>query len=368
MKLHRLVILVSTCWLSAHAMAAASTPHDIDHQVIVDDTSQVAINMDQHLSKIEAEGFSGAIVVTQGDRVVLQKGYGFADREASVPYTADTVQSHGSITKQMTGAAILLLEHEGKLSVNDTLDQYFDDVPADKQGITLHHLLTHSSGLVGGIGPDREPIEAHAYIERLMATDLISKPGDQYHYANTGYALLGLIIEQVSGQSYETFLRERLLVPAGLMDTGYVLPQWPESRLAVGYRNDERWGLVYQRGWLDDGPGWHLRANGGLHTTVKDMRLWLKTLQGQGRLPIEAVQKWLTPYIEETGGQSHYGYGWAVRDTPWGEMVNHRGSNGVFSAEFVWFPDQDLFFYIQGNSNQIPAANQRPHLIEAAFD
>lgn len=368
-KLTLAVIVLMISISIPFSAGASDTQTDlIDHDLVINTDSEIAIRIDAHLSRIEAEGFSGAIVVTHEGRVILQKGYGFADRDTSVPYRPDTVQSHGSITKQMTGAAILLLEHHGRLDLDDSIDQYFDNVPADKQRITIHQLLTHASGLVGGIGPDREPIDAATYIDRLMQTALVSEPGQQYYYSNAGYALLGLIIEQVSGQSYEAFLREHLLLPAGLMETGYVLPNWADARLAVGYRDGERWGQIYQRGWLADGPGWHLRANGGLHTTVKDMRLWLKTLQGQGPLPIEAVNKWLTPYIEETGGQSHYGYGWAVRDTPWGQMINHRGSNGVFSAEFVWFPDQDLFFYIHGNSNDIPADAQRRFLIEAAFD
>lgn len=330
--------------------------------------SQIGEKIDRYLSAMEALGFSGAIIVSEGDEVVLRKGYGLADREARRPYTPTTIQTHGSITKQMTAAAILLLESRGGFSIDDSIELFFNEVPEDKQGITLHQLLTHSSGMPGGIGPDDEPIVAQAYVKRAMAEPLGFEPGTGYGYSNVGYALLGLIVERVSGETYEAFLREQLLLPAGLVETGYVLPEWDRDRLAVGYRNGERWGAVYKRGWLEDGPNWHLRANGGLHTTVDDMYRWLNTVRGRGVLDAEAVRRWTTGYVKEGNSESRYGYGWVVRDTQWGRMINHGGSNRIFSAEFVWLPDQEFFFYIQGNTSMISALEQRDRLLAAAFD
>ncbi|MDH3266742.1 MAG: beta-lactamase family protein, partial [Gammaproteobacteria bacterium] len=119
--------------------------------------SGIAEKIDRYLSAMESLGFSGAIIVSHGGEVVLRKGYGLADRETRRPYMPTTIQSHGSITKQMTGAAILLLDSRGKLSVDDSINLFFNDLPEDKQSITLHQLLTHSSGLPGGVGPDEEP-------------------------------------------------------------------------------------------------------------------------------------------------------------------------------------------------------------------
>ncbi len=335
---------------------------------VVSHQSSIGMNIDHYLSAMEALGFSGAIIVTHGGAVVLREGYGLADREARRPYTPTTIQSHGSITKQMTGAAILLLESRGELSVDDPIDLYFDDLPEDRQAITLHQLLTHSSGLPGGVGPDEEPIGARAYLDRLMAEPLQFGPGSGYGYSNAGYSLLGMIVERVSGQSYEAFLRDELLLPAGLTETGYLLPEWDRDRLAVGYRNGERWGVVYERAWLEDGPTWHLRANGGLHTTVDDMHRWLNTVRGRGVLGAEAARRWTTGYVKEGSSESRYGYGWVARDTEWGRMINHRGSNSIFSAEFVWLPEQELFFYIQGNTSMVAALDQRSRLLAAAFD
>ncbi len=342
-------------------------------QEVVDGESGIGVRVHRYLSAIEVLGFSGAIIVSYKGEVELRQGYGLAERETRRPYTPTTVQSHGSITKQMTGAAILLLESRGELSVSDSITTYFETVPEDKRYITLHQLLTHSSGLTGGVGPDDEPIEARAFVERVMATPLQFKPGTRYAYSNAGYSLLGLIVERVSGQCYEAFLREELLLPAGIKRTGYVLPGWNPDRLAVGYRGGKRWGLVQDRGWLDDGPGWHLRANGGLHTTVDDMHQWLSTVRGQGVLDVETSRRWTTGHIDEGGGDTRYAYGWVVRDTPWGKMINHGGSNSIFTAEFVWLPERELFFYIQGNSSMVStslvsALDQRDRLLAAAFD
>jgi len=330
--------------------------------------SEIGDNIHRYLSAMEALGFSGAIIVTQGGEVVLREGYGLADRDTRRPYTPSTVQTHGSITKQMTGAAILVLESRGALSVDDPIDLYFDQVPGDKRDITIHQLLTHSSGLPGAIGPDDEPIEAPAYVERVMGTSLQFEPGTGYAYSNPGYALLGRIVERISGKGYETFLREELLLPGGLTETGYVLPEWDLDRMALGYVDGELWGAVQGRGWLDDGPNWHLRANGGLHTTVDDMNRWLNTVRGQGVLDAEVTRRWTTGYVTEGSSDSEYAYGWEVRDTEWGPMIAHNGSNRIFSADFVWLPEPDVFFYIQGNTSRVAAERQRGPLLAAALD
>ena len=333
--------------------------------------SEIGKNIDRYLSGMEALGFSGAIIVSEGEEVVLRKGYGLADRETRRPYTSNTIQTCGSITKQFTAAAILLLESRGKLSVNDTITKYFNQVPNDKKNITIHQLLTHSSGLPGAIGPDDEPIGKQGYLDRAMKAPLQFSPGSSYSYSNTGYSLLAMIIEKISGQSYEAFLREELLLPAGLTETGYILPNWNRDQMAIGYRKGERWGEVYKRGWIEDGPNWHLRGNGGIHTTVDDMFKWLKTVQGRGVLKEDVAKRWTTGYVTESNGYSNYGYGWVVYEhNRWGRIITHSGSNRIFEANFVWVPEKDFFFYIQGNTSMFPAASvgSSSNILDAAFD
>lgn len=361
-----LILGAAGCAATGDRTGESGSPGVADGAMVED--SGTAVRIDRYLRAMEAMGFSGAVAVDTGGNVVLRKGYGLADRQTGRPYTPATVQTHGSITKQMTGAAILLLEYRGKLSVDDAITQYFEDVPEDKRNITIHQLLTHSSGLPGSIGRDIEPIGAEAFVNRAMAAPLEFEPGSAYSYSNVGFSLLGIIVERVSGTAYETFLREELLLPAGLAETGYLLPDWDPERLAVGYQGGERWGLVHQRQWREDGPGWHLRANGGLHTTVDDMHRWLETVRGRGVLPEDPAARWTTGYVDEGGGDSKYAYGWAVHDTELGPMVAHNGGNGIFSADLVWLPEQAFFLYIQGNTSVVPAARQRDALLAAAFD
>jgi CubicO group peptidase (beta-lactamase class C family) len=361
--------LIAACSVKNENSARHAVQTPFQSTEWVDEESETGVNIDRYLSGMEALGFSGAIIVSEGGEVVLRKGYGYANRETRQPYTPVTVQSNGSITKQMTAAAILLLESRNQLSVDDSITKYFDSVPQDKHSITIHQLLTHSSGLTGGVGGDDEPTEKQPYLDRLLAEPLQFDPGTGFGYSNAGYSLLGMIVEQVSGENYETFLRNELLLPSGMTNTGYILPEWNRENMAVGYRDGETWGEVYERGWLEDGPNWHLRANGGLHTTVDDMYRWLRTLRGRGILNEDVVRRWTTGYVTENNGQSCYGYGWVVYDHDrWGKVITHSGSNRIFEADFVWLPEKDLFFYIHGNSSVLPSASLSGNILAAAFD
>ncbi|MBU1094942.1 MAG: beta-lactamase family protein [Bacteroidetes bacterium] len=331
--------------------------------------STIGQNIDDYLTAMEAIGFSGAILVSHKDEVLLSKGYGYSDRENRISFTPKTVQSNGSNTKQFTGVAILLLESRNQLSVNDSLPVYFENVPVDKQQITLHQLLTHSSGLLQGVGYDDEPIEFAQFFERLMEEPLEFEPGTSYNYSNAGYSLLARIVEKLSGVNYETFIYENLLKPSGMMETGYIRPSWKSENIAIGYQKGKKWGKVYKNGWIEDGPNWHLRGNGGIHTTIEDMHKWLATVKGVGVLDKNAVEKWTTGYVTENNGYSKYGYGLvSYVDDKWGKVITHSGSNSIFTSHFFWLPERDFFFYIHGNNSIFPVYEFEENILKAAFD
>lgn len=349
-------------------LAPASHAADpVDPQVHTPPGSALAGRVDALLEHLTVLGFSGAIIVDEGGTVTLARGYGMADRERGIPFTPDTANSVGSITKQFTGAAILLLAERGELSVQDPITDYFEDVPADKRGITLHHLLTHTSGLPDVGRSDFDLITADDIVSLAMAAPLLAPVGEVQQYANVNYSLLGLVVERLSGQGYEAFLREQLFAPMDMDETGYRV-DWPSDRIAVGYREGDRWGTVLDRPWLDDGPAWTLRANGGIHSTVYDMHRWLSVLRGEGVLSRESVAQWTAPHADEGGGDSFYGYGWVNWTTPIGPMIAHNGGNGIFSADFFYLPDEDIAFYLHGNTSLALAADQREAILEAAFD
>lgn len=310
-------------------------------------------SLDAFFQKAERYGYSGSVLIAKGDYVFLSKGYGKQDREKNIDESASTVFSVGSITKQFTGAAILKLEMLGKLSVTDPITKYFPDVPEDKASMTIHHLLTHSAGFPGGIGDDYELIKANDFLKRAWDTPLLFKPGTGHEYSNVGYSILGILIEKLSGVSYDTFLHDQLFKPAGMENTGYLIPQFKPEQLAVGYRNGQRWGTARDHAWLPDGPGWHLRANGGILSTVGDMHKWVMALLGDKVLSAAAKEKLFAPHQRECEDcPTFYGYGWVVDKTPSDEtLIWHNGGNGVYNAYTGFIPSTGLTIVISSNSN-----------------
>jgi CubicO group peptidase (beta-lactamase class C family) len=307
--------------------------------------------IDRYMRKAEANGFAGSVLVARGDAVILAKGYGLADREKKTAQTAETVFSIGSITKQFTGAAILTLETAGKLSVTDRITRFFRAVPADKADITLHQLLTHTAGFAGELGDDYEPIGRDAFIERAMGSKLLFRPGERYAYSNVGFSLLGIIVELVSGQRYEDYLDQALFKPAGMKRTGYLRPGFTKSELAVGYQNEERWGSAMDHTWMADGPGWNLRANGGILSTVGDMHRWFLALRGEAVLTAAAKAKYFAPQVKEyPDGDSYYGYGWVIQKTERGTtLIWHNGGNGIYNAVMGFEPETGLVVVVSSN-------------------
>jgi CubicO group peptidase (beta-lactamase class C family) len=304
---------------------------------------------------LASAAFQGSALVVKGDAILLRKGYGLSDREAGVPYDAGTVWSLGSITKQFTAAAILKLEMQGRLRVEDPVSRFLPAVPADKRAITIHELLTHTSGLDSDFASDFDPVGRDEYVARALASKLLSPPGTAYHYSNAGYSLLGAIVEIASGQPYERYLREALFLPAGMKDTGYRLAAWDPKKIAVGYRDGTRWGRLTDKPWAPDGPYWALRANGAIHTTLDDMLAWHRALKGEAVLSAAEKAKMFAKQVaEEPGGDSYYGYGWTVRDEPGaGRVVGHNGGNGVFYAEVIRLLDADALVVVSTNDSTI---------------
>jgi CubicO group peptidase (beta-lactamase class C family) len=315
--------------------------------------ADLGIEIDTYMTRLSKFGFSGSILVARDGRVVLEKGYGLANRARGTPFTADTVSTIGSITKQFTAAAILKLEMQGKLHVEDQIGKYLPGVPPDKSGITIHHLLTHSAGFRGDFGGrDSDPIGRDDLVKLVLAAPLVNPPGKVYEYSNEGYSLLGAIVEIVSGQTYERYLQDNLFKPAGMTSTGYVLATRSPERVAHGYRDGQDWGTLEDKGWGPEGPGWYLKANGGIESTVSDMYKWHVALEGERILSKDAKAKYFAPHIPEgPRAQSFYGYGWTIVTTPRKtRLIAHNGGNGVFAADFRRYVDEGVVIIAMSNA------------------
>jgi CubicO group peptidase (beta-lactamase class C family) len=302
----------------------------------------VANAVDEYLSRIVPYGFSGAVLVAKDDRVILNQGYGMAIRANNIPNTETTVLNTGSITKQFTAAAIMKLEMQGKLNTSDAIGKFFEQVPADKKNITLHHLLTHTSGIVDAVGDDYVVAKRHETITRILQEPLQFTPGEEFSYSNAGYSLLAAVIEKVSGQDYEQFLNEQLFKPTGMHFTGYRIPQWNERVVAHWYVGEKDNGTPLEKPY----PYWNVMGNGEILSTTADLYQWHLALKGDKIFSKEAKKKIFTPYLND------YGYGWDVLASDHGLLIQHDGGSGLgSSAEFRRYIDANVVTIIFCNQS-----------------
>ena len=257
--------------LGAHSQGETRDPGEVV-------SGRAGTLIDSYFEALESGGFSGTVLVARKGELLLHKGYGLADRERKTPCTTETVFDIGSITKQFTAAAILKLETEGKLRVEDRLSQHLEGVPEDKKDITLHHLLTHTSGLDHAYGEDDDYAPRDLAVRLFLRMPLLTAPGERYHYSNPGFSLLAAVVEKLSGMTYEEYLHDRFFRPAGMTQTGYFLPRWNVLGVSRNYSGDEDNGWTFNRNWGPEGPYWHLYGNGGILTTSGDLHKWEQAL------------------------------------------------------------------------------------------
>lgn len=338
--MQKIVIFFIALCVAPHCLCAQQT----------NETLTTAIQ--RYLQRAAANGYHGSVLVAQGGQVLVEKGYGMADQAQNRLQTAQTVFSVGSITKQFTGAAVLKLWEQGKIRLDAPLSTYFPEAPADKAAITVHQLLTHTAGFPDALGDDYDNVDAPTFLQLAFKAPLENAPGTVYQYSNVGYSILGILVEKTSGMGYEPFLREHLWKPAGMEQTGYLLPQHRPDQLAVGYRDGERWGTALDHPWLPDGPGWHLRANGGVLSTVGDMFRWYKALKNNIVLSKPATDLFFKPHTAEgPRGISFYGYGWVVQDMEGSRTIWHNGGNGVYNAFMGFDLAADRCIIVSSNTN-----------------
>ncbi|HEU0015651.1 MAG TPA: serine hydrolase [Longimicrobium sp.] len=303
---------------------------------------QAASHIDEHMRRLVPFGFSGAVLVAYRGSVLLDRGYGMADAEKSLAATPETVFYIGSIAKQFTAAAILKLEAEGRLSVTDRISRFFPQAPADKAGITLHQVLTHTAGLPEYMpGRDDQPLERDAAVRWILAEPLIGPVGGEFAYSNAGYTLLAAVVEVVSGTGYEPFLREKFFLPAGMLHTGRVLPDWSGSTVAVGSNGGRRMAPPLERPAMADGPSWNVRGAGGLMSTTGDLLRWAQALHGGRLLPAAQLAKMTTGGVRlDPGGRNLAGYGGVKVTFPDGRRAfGIAGGDGTFNAILTHYAD-----------------------------
>lgn len=372
MKKKLLVLATFIFTACTNAQPPVNTSKNASDVIIANDTCK---QIDNYLTRLEKEkNFSGALLIIKDGKKIFSKGYGWANKEKKVPFTTSILGSMGSITKAFTAAAIMKLTEQGKLSVNDPLKKFFPNAPADKEDITIHQLLTHSSGFhefLKDDGGDYEKIEANEFLKRAFSEPLTFKPGEKAVYTNVGMSILGIIIEQVSGMSYETFLKQNLFEPIGIRNIGHHVSTSPDNSIAHGYQNGKDWGTIPQHiAAAGNEPYWNLKANGGLQISLNDMFLWANAITDRTVLSEASIQKMFTKHINEEGynGESAFGYGCNIsksrRNTT---MIDNGGSNGIYFARLIRLPQEGLVFYMVTNESTINTNMAIPNVTQLFF-
>ena len=293
-------------------------------------------------------------VVADGG-IVYRGDFGTIDHQRGTAAGPDSVYDIGSVTKQFTAAAALALETDGALRVTDAVADHLPDLRVSD--MTIHHLLTHTAGLVDVLGDDYDVLDRDDLIARVSATTPSSAPGERYQYSNVGYSLLGAIIEQTTGTSYEEYLAGRLFAPAGMSNTGYLLPPWKTDDVTIEYDSGSRpRGRPIERTWADDGPYWNLRANGGILSTADDMCRWNLALDGDDVLSASAKARLFTPHTPEEDDSSWYGYGWVLLEESGHRLAWHNGGNDWSYSEIL--RDLDTGSALFWSTNQVTNADE----------
>jgi len=315
----------------------------------------VATKADEYLSAWSKQGrFSGTVLIAKDGKVVLRKSYGMANLELGVPNTPEMIYRIGSITKSFTALAVLQLEAQKKLSVQDPIVKYVPEVPKAWQSITIQQLLTHVSGIpdftrAPAYGKAEDPLRIEHAMQEVAAQPLVSAPGEKFAYSNSGYILLGLVIEKIAGVSYEQYITDNILKPAGLENTAYDHVQSIVKNRASGYVFD---GDHLVNASMSDMSGTH--SAGALHSTVDDLYKFDQALADGKVFPKalldEAFQsrvKWAAP--PPFNLDAWYGYGWMSGANFGHKYLMHGGWVNGFITEFTRYPDDKLVIILASN-------------------
>lgn len=305
-------------------------------------------------TEMKAQQIPGvSVAVIKNGEIVLAKGYGYANVEHQVPVKPETIFQSGSMGKQFTATAVMMLMEDGKLALDDKITKYFPDAPAAWAGITIRHLLTHTSGMTDyprDFDFRRDYTEAELY-EYAKQVPLAFQPGEKWTYSNIGYMMLGVLIHKVSGKFYGDFLQERVFKPLGMSTARVISEADIIPNRSAGYRLEK--GELKNQAWVS--PSMNTTADGALYMNVYDMAKWDAALYGEKLLKRSSLEQMWTP-VKLNNGQTHpYGFGWFLGNTRGHRFVQHGGAWQGFKAQIIRYVDDKLTIVVFANQTR---ANQ----------
>lgn len=314
-----------------------------------DDT--ITVKIDEFLSHTyRADQPGAAVIVVQDGKVIFRKGYGLANVELGVPIKPEMVFRIGSMTKQFTAVAVMMLVEEGKIGLDDDIRTYLTDYPNPGKKITVRNLLTHTSGIPELLEIKawekhvRDPITPDELISFFKDKPLDFAPGEKWSYSNSGYVLLGKIIEEVSGKSWTDFLRERIFKPLNLIHTDIddnrtIVPGHVEGYQKVG---DE----IIHAPMVDMS---HPYGGGSIYSSVDDLAKWDEALYTNKLISKSSLEQCFTPVVLNNGKTAPYGFGWMVQQFLGRKEIHHGGRIYGFLSEGIWLPHEHLYVAVLSN-------------------
>lgn len=341
-KVSSISALLAVMVLSMTSRSAAKSTQDLGN------------DLDAMLSRLtQAKFFMGSVLVVKDGKPILNKGYGMANQELDVPNTPQTKFRIGSLTKQFTAMGILQLQQAGKLDVQDLICKYLQNCPTSWQKITIYQLLTHTSGIRSFSDLSeyatfkRSYGTAQSVADRLINLPLDFNPGQKWSYSNSNYVLLGLILEKVSGQPYGSYLKTKILEPAGLKDSGVDITSSLLKNRAAGYLNANT-----------NADYIHLstsHAAGAMYSTTEDLWRWSESFYGEKLLSKQLLLEMTKPRVkmEYPRPDAYYGYGLIIDKAFGHRRIGHIGGNEGFRAGIDWFPDDRIAIVVLSNREDI---------------
>ena len=334
-KLSNFITLLTICFLGIQFISSQSLENKID---------------DILKKEFKSNETGIAALVAKKGKVIYRKAFGKANLELGVDMTPDNVFRVGSITKQFTAVSILMLEEEGKLSLQDDITKFIEDYPTNGEKITIHHLLTHTSGIKSYtsmqkfgevVTKDESPLK---FIDFFKNEPVDFKPGEKYLYNNSGYFILGYIIEKVSGKSYSDFIQERIFDKLGMNNSYYGSHTTFIKNRASGYQKNG--GDFSNAQYISLSLPY---AAGSIMSNVDDMLKWQTAISKNTLLKQETIQKAFTNYTLNNGEKINYGYGWSLNEISETPTIEHGGAIPGFLSMGVYVPSDDVYVILFSN-------------------
>jgi CubicO group peptidase (beta-lactamase class C family) len=329
--------------------------------------ADLAKKIDAVMAEVYKPGEPGAaIIVRKGGKTIFRKGYGTADLELGIPVEPDMIFRLGSITKQFTAASILLLAEQDKLSLQDEITKFLPDYPTRGKKITVEHLLTHTSGIQSYTDmPEwlplwRKDFTVKELIDFFKDKPMQFEPGESWAYNNSGYILLGAIIEKASGLIYEQFLEKNIFVPLGMKHSFYGHTERIIPRRIPGYQKGKD-GIINAPYLSMTQP----YSAGALLSNVDDLAVWNDAVFSGKVVKKESLEKAFTPFVLKNGESTGYGFGWFASAIQGHRTIEHGGGIHGFSTYELTLPDDGLFLAILTNSS-IAGRGPEPRAIKIA--